>query len=114
MDALKAEMDAAVAKRLKELTERNTAPEQHLRLAALYSVMAEESQRTVDELSKLMDEKSKLFDTTLAAERVTRVGVSLSEAQAEKTIDGWLKNAGFTPSASKRGMPASKDSTSAG
>ncbi|NUA28662.1 hypothetical protein [Cupriavidus basilensis] len=41
-------------------------------------------------------------------------GVSMSATQAEKTIDGWLKNAGFTPSASKRGMSATKDGTSAG
>lgn len=34
-------------------------------------------------------------------------GISMSADQAEKTIDGWLKEGGYTPSASKRGMSAS-------
>lgn len=34
-------------------------------------------------------------------------GVSLSEQQAEKTIDGWLKDLGYTPSTSKQGTSAS-------
>lgn len=33
-------------------------------------------------------------------------GVSLSEQQAEKTIDGWLKDLGYAPSASKQGTSA--------
>ncbi|PYE23147.1 hypothetical protein C7410_10844 [Paraburkholderia silvatlantica] len=34
-------------------------------------------------------------------------GVSMSADQAEKTIDGWLKKSGYTPSASKQGTSAS-------
>jgi hypothetical protein len=39
-------------------------------------------------------------------------GVPLSEAQAETTIGGWLKDKGYTPSPSKRGTSASKQGTS--
>ncbi|WNC88819.1 hypothetical protein RI103_14035 [Paraburkholderia sp. FT54] len=39
-------------------------------------------------------------------------GASMSAQQAEKTIDGWLRDMGYTPSASKQGTSASKGSTS--
>ncbi|CAG4908291.1 hypothetical protein [Paraburkholderia saeva] len=41
-------------------------------------------------------------------------GISMSEHQAETTIDGWLKNLGYTPSAGKQGMSASKHTASTG
>ncbi|HDR9236404.1 hypothetical protein [Burkholderia vietnamiensis] len=40
------------------------------------------------------------------------LNISMSEQQAEKTIDGWLKDLGYTPSSGKQGMSASKDTTS--
>jgi hypothetical protein len=36
-------------------------------------------------------------------------GVRLSEHQAQETINGWLKERGYDPSASKKGVPASSN-----
>lgn len=52
--------------------------------------------------------KTRVIDYAHAIE-----GVSMSEQQAERTIDGWLKKSDYTPSAGKRGMSASKHPTSA-
>jgi len=46
-------------------------------------------------------------------DKASSVGLSMSSQRAEKTIDGWLAERGYTPPASKRGTSASKRNTSA-